>query len=111
MRVALLHHGSTRTDKSRVTFSFSQPAPDGTILHEVTEPDGNKHIVRLDVGALAVAMRLSIRDWFQALQGPEPGQQKARTFVEANLPSLANVKPISPAVATSATVYWAVTST
>ena len=69
IRRGLLHRGTTLSDQgSNKSYSFSQPTPNGLVVHRITfnQPSGTH--LHLDVGELKKEILAAMQKWFQQLE-------------------------------------------
>jgi len=69
IRRGLLHRGTTLSDQGNYkSYSFSQPTPNGVVVHRITfnQPSGSH--LHLDVGELKKEILAAMRKWFQQLE-------------------------------------------
>jgi hypothetical protein len=90
IRCALLHQGrTTLTRGSYVSYSFVQPSPSGSVVHNWVTP--TERNITLDVGEMARETKAAMKTWFAKLQLPQNASQL--TNVQRHLPHLARDKP------------------
>jgi len=89
IRCALLHQGrTTPTGGGYGSYSFVQPSPSGSIVHNWVTP--RERNITLDVGEMAQDTRAAMRTWFAKIQIPANARRLAN--VERHLLHLAREK-------------------